>query len=131
AERDEPGPGRPIGDAPGLGRAEKTSRLIVRPTAARSRHDDLRPRARDAERPHAVGQSGRFEPEKPGSATTAVDLPTGLGDRPLDIVALETSDISVCQQRRWAAGNKSRAAARGPWPREHQRLVKRQLTPVR
>src|SRR5262249_58021154 len=45
--------------------------------------------------------------------------------------ALETPDVSVCQQRRWASGNKSRAAARGPWPREHQRLVKSQLKPVR
>src|SRR5262245_54874849 len=91
----------------------------------------LRLRARNGERLHAVGQSGRLEPEQPGSATAAVDFPTRLGDRSLDIVALEAPDVSICEQRRGAAGNESRAEARRPWTREGQRLVKPQLTPVR
>src|SRR5262250_1707372 len=91
----------------------------------------LRLRARNAERLHAVGQSGRLEPEKPGSATAAVDFPTRLGNRSLDIVALEAPDVSICEQRRGATGNKSRAAARRPRTGKHQRMVKPQLTPVR
>jgi len=49
----------------------------------------------------------------------------------LDIVALEPPDVSICEQRRGAPGNKGRAAARRPRAREHQRLVKPELTPVR
>src|SRR5262249_18613325 len=64
-------------------------------------------------------------------ATAAVDFPTRLGDRSLDIVALKAPDVSICEQRGGATGNKSRAAARRPWTREGQRLVKPQLTPVR
>src|SRR5215467_5501743 len=91
----------------------------------------LRVRARNAERLHAVGQSGRLEPEKPGRATAAVDFPTRLRDRSLDIVALEPPDVSICEQGRGATGNKSRAAACRPRTREAQRLVEPQPTPVR
>jgi len=91
----------------------------------------LRPRARNAERFHAVGQSGRLEPEKPSRAIAAVDFPTRPGDRPLDILALEATDVSICEQRRGVTGNESRPAARRPRTREGQRLVKPQLTPVR
>jgi alpha/beta hydrolase fold len=113
------------------GRAEKTYRLALRAYGGAFAPPRLRPGARNSERPHAVGQSGRLEPEKPGSATAAVDFSTRLGDRSLDVVALEAPDVSICEQRRGATGNKCRAAARRPWAREGQRLVKPQLPPAR
>ena len=69
----------------------------------------LRPRARNAERFHAVGQSGRLEPEKPSRAIAAVDFPTRPGDRPLDILALEANGD---------ASNKVRLGSSNPQPSE-------------
>lgn len=91
----------------------------------------LRRRARDPEGFHAVGQGGGLEPEKAGGAAAAVNLPARPGDRLLDVLTLQSADLSICKQRGRAARNGDRSVARRPRTRERQRLVELQSAPVR